>query len=82
LDSLSVDSAGNVCAATIVDGGVSVISPDGELVEFVATGDLITTNVCFGGDDLTTAYITLSTTGRLVKMTWAASGLAVEQLNT
>jgi gluconolactonase len=82
LDSLAVDSAGNVCVATIVNGGVSVVSPEGELVDFVATGDLITTNVCFGGDDLTTAYITLSTTGRLVKTTWPRPGLALEHLNT
>ena len=82
LDSLAVDSAGNVCVATIVNGGVSVISPQGELVDFVATGDLITTNVCFGGADLTTAYITLSTTGRLVKMTWPRPGLALAHLNT
>jgi gluconolactonase len=71
-----------VCVATIVNGGVSVVSPAGELVDFVETGDLITTNVCFGGDDLTTAYITLSTTGRLVKMPWPRPGLALEYLNT
>lgn len=82
LDSLAVDSAGNVCVATIVNGGVSVVSPEGELVEFVETGDLITTNICFGGDDLTTAYITLSTTGRLVSTTWPRPGLALEHLNT
>jgi len=82
LDSLAIDSAGNVCVATIVNGGVSVVSPHGELVEFLATGDLITTNVCFGGDDLTTAYITLSTTGRLVKTTWPRPGLALHHLNT
>ena len=82
LDSLAIDSAGNVCVATIVNGGVSVVSPAGELVDFVETGDLITTNVCFGGDDLTTAYITLSTTGRLVKTTWPRPGLALEYLNT
>ena len=29
LDSLAVDSAGNVCVATIVNGGVSVVSPAG-----------------------------------------------------
>jgi len=81
LDSLAVDSAGNVCVATIVNGGVSVVSPQGELVEFVPTGDLITTNICFGGEDLRTAYITLSTTGRLVKMTWPRPGLALEYLN-
>ena len=82
LDSLAIDSAGNVCVATIVNGGVSVVSPAGELVDFVETGDLITTNICFGGDDLTTAYITLSTTGRLVKTTWPRPGLALEYLNT
>lgn len=81
LDSLAVDSAGNVCVATIVNGGVSVVSPDGELIDFVETGDLITTNVCFGGDDLTTAYITLSTTGRLVSMTWPRPGLPLAHLN-
>jgi gluconolactonase len=81
LDSLAVDSAGNVCVATIVNGGVSVVSPEGELVDFVATGDLITTNICFGGDDLTTAYITLSTTGRLVRTTWPRPGLALHHLN-
>jgi len=32
--------------------------------------------------DLTTAYITLSTTGRLVKTTWPRPGLALEYLNT
>ena len=64
-----------MCVATIVNGGVSVISPAGELVDFVETGDLLTTNICFGGDDLTTAYITLSSTGRLVRATWPRPGL-------
>lgn len=81
LDSLAVDSAGNVCVATIVNGGVSVVSPAGELVDFIETGDIITTNICFGGDDLTTAYITISTTGRLVKMTWPRPGAKLHHLN-
>lgn len=81
LDSLAVDSAGNVCVATLVNGGITVISPEGELVDFVETGDLLTTNICFGGADLTTAYITLSTTGRLVKTTWPRPGLALQHLN-
>jgi len=82
LDSLAVDSAGNVCVATIVNGGVSVVSPQGELVDFVETGDLITTNICFGGDDLSTAFITLSTTGRLVRTQWPRPGVALHHLNT
>ncbi|MET0325955.1 MAG: SMP-30/gluconolactonase/LRE family protein [Ilumatobacteraceae bacterium] len=81
LDSLAVDSAGNVCVATILNGGVSVVSPAGELVDFVATGDIITTNICFGGDDLTTAYITASTTGRLLRTTWPRPGAPLHHLN-
>ena len=81
LDSLAVDGDGNVCVATIVNGGVSVVSPDGELIDFIETGDIITTNVCFGGDDLTTAYITISTTGKLVKTTWPRPGAKLHHLN-
>jgi len=74
-DSLAVDSAGNVCVGTLVNGGISVISPDGRLVEHLAMPDTLTTNICFGGRDLTTAYVTLSTTGRLVATEWPRPGL-------
>jgi gluconolactonase len=80
-DSLGVDSAGNVCVATIGNGGISVVSPQGELVEFVPTGDPFTTNICWGGPELRTAYITLSGTGRLVRMEWPRPGLALHNLN-
>jgi gluconolactonase len=75
LDSLAVDSAGNVCVATLVNGGITVISPDGETLEHIATGDPMTTNICFGGAELRTAYITLSGLGKLVSMTWTRPGL-------
>ena len=39
LDSLAVDSAGNVCVATIANGGITVISPDGGKVEHVPMPD-------------------------------------------
>lgn len=75
LDSLAVDGEGWVCVATLINGGVSAISPDGATVEHHATGDLITTNVCFGGDDGRTAFVTLSSTGRLVSFPWPRAGL-------
>ena len=75
LDSLAVDSAGNVCVATLVNGGITVISPSGEIIEHIATGDPMTTNICFGGTELRTAYITLSGLGKLVSMTWPRPGL-------
>jgi gluconolactonase len=75
LDSLAVDSAGNVCVATLVNGGVTVISPDGARIEHLAMPDPLTTNICFGGPDLRTAYVTLSGTGRLVAVKWPRPGL-------
>ena len=74
-DSLAVDGAGNVCVATLVNGGITVISPDGTSIEHVPTPDPLTTNICFGGPGLRTAYITLSGTGRLVAMEWPRPGL-------
>ena len=78
LDSLAVDGEGNVCVGTLGSGGVTSISPeDGSVVEFVECGDLFVTNVCFGGDDLRTAYITLSGAGKLAAIPWARAGLAL-----
>ncbi|TEX45446.1 MAG: gluconolaconase [Acidimicrobiales bacterium mtb01] len=75
LDSLGVDGAGNVCVATLVNGGITVISPNGDILQHVPTGDLLTTNICFAADGSSTAWITLSGTGRLVKMDWPYPGL-------
>ncbi len=77
-DSLGVEENGNICVATIGESGISVISPMGELVAFVATPDPFTTNICWGGDDLKTAYITLSGTGQLVAMPWPRAGLKLQ----
>jgi gluconolactonase len=77
LDSLAVDAAGNVVVATLVTGALSVIAPDGELLEQWMLGDPMVTNVCFGGDGLRTAYATLSATGRLVSFEYPRGGLAL-----
>ena len=74
-DSLAVEAGGNICVATIGECGISVISPEGELVEFVPTDDIFTTNIAFGGEDMMDAYITLSGSGRLVKTRWNRPGL-------
>jgi gluconolactonase len=74
-DSLAVQADGRVCVATLINGGVTVISPDGKEVEHRAMPDPMTTNICFGGADLKTAYITLSWTGRLVAVDWPGAGL-------
>ncbi|MEZ5265285.1 MAG: SMP-30/gluconolactonase/LRE family protein [Acidimicrobiales bacterium] len=75
LDSLAVDADGNVCVATIRNGGITVIAADGSGIEHVPTGDPVTTNICFGGTDLRTAYITGSYHGRLLRARWPRPGL-------
>jgi gluconolactonase len=74
LDSMAVDGEGHVCVATLINGGITRISPDGEQIEFFGTDEIFTTNICFGGSDLRTAYVTLSGTGRLVTFDWPAPG--------
>lgn len=80
-DSLAVDAEGNVCVATLIQGGITVHSPDGQRAHHIPLPDVLTTNICFGGPDLKTAFITLSTTGRLISMPWEAGGLALNFLN-
>ena len=80
-DSLAVDANGNICVATLLNGGISTISPDGATITHTPTGDPLTTNICFGGKDLTTAYITLSGTGKLVSTNWPNAGTPLWFLN-
>jgi gluconolactonase len=77
LDSMAVDSEGNVCVATLVTGAISVISPKGELLNqiHVPKYDVFVTNICFGGPDLKTAYITSSGFGLLYALEWHCPGL-------
>jgi gluconolactonase len=77
LDSMAVDGEGWVCAATLLAGGITAVSPTGDDIEFHPTGDPLTTNICFGGEHLRTAFVTLSGSGRLAAMRWPRPGLAL-----
>lgn len=74
LDSLAVEESGAVCVATLVNGGISVVQLDGR-IEHIALPDPWVTNLCFGGADMRDAYITLSGTGKLIKVRWPRAGL-------
>jgi len=76
-DSLAVDSLGRVCVATLIQGGITVIDPVANTAELRRFDDILTTNICFGGPGLRTAFLTLSSTGRLVSVPWDAPGLAL-----
>jgi gluconolactonase len=79
LDSMAVDEEGNVYAATMlpqgpnpaIPGGITVISPKGKILDFIelmveGKPEPLPSNLCFGGPDRRTAFITLAGTGRLV----------------
>jgi gluconolactonase len=74
-DSLALEESGNICVATLVRGGISVFSPEGALLEFHEAPESYCTNICFGGPELRTAYITLSGYGQLFAADWPRPGL-------
>lgn len=75
-DSMAVDAEGNLHVATIPNG-ISVISPTGQLLAKVPMPEPFATNICFGGPDRRTAFVTLSSTGRVAtyESQWAGSPL-------
>jgi len=77
-DGLAVDTAGNVCVATLRTGTITVCSPDGEPARQVrvpeAIWDPLATNLCFGGPDRSTLFVTLSRTGTLMAASWPRPG--------
>jgi gluconolactonase len=88
-DSMAVDEQGNLYIATMLpegndpqtNGGISVVSPQGELLEFIEikmSEELfapLPSNICFGGKDNKTAFITLGASGMLVKVQMKIPGL-------
>lgn len=80
-DSLAVDRDGNICVATLVNGGITIVSPNGASVRHLPMPERWVTNICFGGPDLRTAFVTLSSTGRLVSLPWERPGLALHHLH-
>ena len=75
-DSLAVEEDGTVVVAALPHG-LCVVSSDGSH-EYVEMPDPFTTNVCFGGPDRRTAFVTLSGFGRLVAVDWPRPGLELE----
>jgi gluconolactonase len=79
LDSLAVEADGAICVGTVTDSGITVVFPEENSCEKYTLPDRVAdaavTNICFGGSDLRTAYVTLSLTGRLVACPWPRPGL-------
>lgn len=66
-DSLAVDDAGSVYVATLNAGCITKLAASGMSPESFYFPDRYVTNVCFGLFDPEQAFVTLSSTGRLIK---------------
>jgi gluconolactonase len=79
LDSLAIEADGSVCVGTLLEGGIAVVAPEGGSVELMELPseltDCLVTNICFGGEDMRTAYLTLAQHGRLISCYWPRPGL-------
>jgi gluconolactonase len=73
-DSLATQADGSVAVAALTHG-VCIVADDGSGHEYVDMPDRFVTNIAFGGDDLRTAYLTFSGSGRLVSCAWDRPGL-------
>jgi gluconolactonase len=75
LDSLAVTQSGKICVGTVFKGGITIVDPMTGTTEHVPFPDPITTNICFGGEDMCSAFVTQSKAGALIKTRWPEPGL-------
>lgn len=76
-DSLAVEANGTVVVAALSEG-LCLVGTDGEISYVdVPDGDVasLATNVCWGGEGLTKAYVTDAGGGRLLEFDWPRPGL-------
>jgi gluconolactonase len=79
-DGFCLDTDGRFYVAATADHGIRVLEPDGTEVEFLEIpGKGVTTNCCFGGDDLRTLFVTDAIPGTVVAWEGMPTpGLALE----
>ncbi len=66
-DGFCFDADGRYYVASTIEHGIRVVDPDGTIVDFLEIeGKGLTTNCCFGGDDLRTLFVTDALPGNLV----------------
>lgn len=76
VDSLKVEADGSVCVGTLLHGCLTVWRTDGSIEQLGdAMNDMMVTNLCFGGADMCTVWVTASTTGKIYRTRWPRPGL-------
>ena len=80
VDSLKVLANGNVCVGTIAleGGGITTFDTKTHETDELSVRDPFTTNLCFGGPEMTDVWITASSTGVLYHGTWPDKGLRLD----
>ncbi len=75
-DGMAVDADGNILVAGTTAGAVIVLDPGGTEIERVDVGaGSMPTNVCFGGPDLATLFVTAAKGGRVLALERETPGL-------
>ncbi|MFV0645470.1 MAG: SMP-30/gluconolactonase/LRE family protein [Sphingomonadaceae bacterium] len=74
LDSLKVEANGRICVGTLINGGITVFSPDGTF-DHISFPDLSITNLAFGGEDMRDVWATGSSSGKIYRCRWPRPGL-------
>ena len=76
LDGMCFDVEGRLLIAGCGSSSVYVLAPDlRRLEQTIAFSDPDNTNVCFGGDDHRTLFVTQATSGRVVSIQWPVPGM-------
>jgi gluconolactonase len=75
LDSMKVDVEGNIVVAVIASGHFATVTTAGDVINTVPVPDLIPTNLCYSGKDLSTAYFLGGTTGKIYRARGQRQGL-------
>jgi gluconolactonase len=65
-DGMAFDVNGNIYVATVGVGFVYVYNSNGSLIESIPTGGIRPTNVCFGGPNHETLFVTIDDLGTMV----------------
>jgi len=76
VDSLAVDTEDRILVALPGSAAIAVVQPDGGIWA-IPMPDPMPTNVCFGGEDGTTAYVTLGGYGRVATFEWDCEGVVL-----
>jgi gluconolactonase len=74
IDNIAVEANGNLVLAAVRMGAILTVNQRGEIIETVRLPDPVVTAMAFGGEDMKTLFVTLSSTGRIMALPWPRAG--------